>query len=260
MEPVVILFGVLPLLVMAVVAFVIFFKEHITALPLAAQMQKLTMANNLDRALKFARVEKSPFGNALTHVYEKAKYTHELDLLHEEGVVILYKYDRILLLAWLGLLLATINPALALIGAYNVAEGGPFVAGFIMSLVASGGCLFFIKTHNHTVASGKEYLRNLVNILLQRKSDSQRRSSFSAYNDDDQHKKEPLLPHLQLKELSDAEARDLFNAVDELDDAETMPKRKKEKKAKEQASKPKPEPELPPLPEGVDVPTVLDEL
>jgi len=250
MEPVVIALGVLPLLIAGVLAFIFLFKDGINVTSFAAQMQKLTMANNIPRALKISLEKKVPFALALQRIYKNANRKHELDLLHEEGVVTLYKYHNFLLLGWLGLLLAAINPALALADAYAVADGGPFIAGLIMSLVAAVACIKLISVHNYNLATGKECLRKLTDLLYSRSS--------LRRNHGDEEKRTFVPPHLRERELTDEEAEALRREVEELDKSEEKQKKPIKPKAEEPPSYDEPDP--PP-----DTPTrgnrgILDEL
>jgi hypothetical protein len=238
MEPIVITLGALPLCIAGVLAYVFLSKEIINIYAFAGQMQKLIMANNLDRALKFCNNSKAPFALALREIFKNANRKHELDLLHEEGVITLHKYHNFLLLGWLGLLLAIINPALALIGAYNVADNGLFTAGLIMSILAAMACLKLIREHNHCLAAGKENLRDLVSLLHSRTSLRRSRNN---------EPEEPFVPpHLQERKLTDEEVATLNRQVDELDKGEDKPQKPTKPKAEKPPSHN--EPDLPPNP------------
>ena len=205
----------------------------------AAKIQKLIMANNIERAIKLTNAENVPVTRSIRELLYSCRRVHELDLICEEGRVETEKYNRWMLFGWLGLLVAALNPILALIAAYSIADGGPFVLGNVLSMLGAYLCYNLMIKHNLLGASSVYVLTKVRNLLHARARGSLHTRGYGH----DAGSKAYIPPHLACRKIGDEEAGALRRSIDADDEPERAYKQEEEPSfSEEPLPKPNPKP------------------
>ncbi|HBK35041.1 hypothetical protein A2239_00040 [Candidatus Uhrbacteria bacterium RIFOXYA2_FULL_40_9] len=134
-------------------------------------IQKLVMANNIDRAIKLCNYKPKTFvANMIKHLLVHANRVHEIDLCCEEAQMTLKALNPLKdTLGWSGLLVAFFTQLIFLANVTNLFSYKYSWIIFVVTILSNVVSMYIYRKIKHNIDSGLIYIIQLRNLLLARR-------------------------------------------------------------------------------------------